>query len=57
MREMNFKKLVDFAYFITDFNEKAFSNGDIERLHGVKVTDRTDLIEAVRIYMSRVLKK
>lgn len=50
---MRFEELVDFAYFITDFNEKAFSNENIERLYGVKVSDRTDLIEAVKIYVNK----
>lgn len=51
--KMRFEELVDFAYFITDFNEKAFSNENIERLYGVKVSDRTDLIEAVKIYTNK----
>lgn len=49
--------MVDFAFFITDFNTKTFSNEDIKRLHGVEVTDRTDLVEAVRLYVSKLKKE
>ena len=54
---LDYKWLVDFAYFVTDFQSRAFSNDNIEKLYGVKVEDRTDVIESTRIYMNKYEKE
>lgn len=49
-RDMSLGELTDFAFFVQDFNTKEITSDKLYELYGVKVGDKTDLIEAVNRY-------